>query len=1401
MALNVGSGLGNAVGVAFDAETPNRCYVWERTGKIWVVENGVRQQDPLLDISDEVGCWHDHGMLGFALHPNFHQNGYIYLFYTVDRYHLLNAGMPGYDPTADLYDAPSIARITRYTVNTANGFNSIDPASRKILIGTTKSTGFPVVFTSHGVGSLLFGADGSLLATFGDSANFAGIDDGIRANQSYADDAVQEGIITARENVGAFRSQLLSSLCGKLVRIDPETGNGLPSNPFYEAAHPSSNQSRVWALGLRNAYRMTLRPDTGSHNPDDANPGEIVLGDVGMGTWEEIDVIDRPGLNCGWPIFEGLTVHPDYIDSAAQNQDAPNPLGGYFKFKDLIVQETLGIPSWPNPKNTALQVPASIPHFMHHRPILDMGRIFNAPCPVRTGIFQGNNAAEIQIDNQNSPVSGPLFQALASTGGTFYSGTAFPATYRNTYFHADYDQSWIRNLVFDENHRLIQVRNFATVFHPVFMTTHPTDGSLYYVSLGVGVKQLVYAPGGNRPPIAAAAADVTIGASPLAVNFSSAGSKDPDGQPLSYLWDFGDGTTSTEANPAKVYAVTGTHVYTAKLTVTDAGNATAEATMKVFVNHSLPQVQMISPTDGAKYPLDATVPFSLLRSVTEVNGHPTTTRWDIFLHHNSHEHTETPVTTAEGTTMIVPAYGDGATYYYRVVLTVTDDIGATVQQEARIYPNESNAAPAAAWSTPSTTANTGSSLTILDPNATITDADSVQLDFGELTVQITGGGSSDVLGLVPEGNGPGQIDVSGTSVLFEGHVIGVLSGGTNGQALTITFNSIPTPAIAQAILRRVGASYMFNGTRTVTVTIDDGDGGASPVATLEVTVAGTTNQMPTVALTSPAENASFLSKHAITLTADASDPDGTIARVEFYAGATKIGEDTTAPYSLTWNDAAAGSYTLTARAIDNFGASTDSAGVQVGVTLDDILPAGWTAADLGAVSAAGSTDYIEGTYTLSASGAGLATAKDEFHFLSQPWTGDGQITARIASLNGINANSFGGVMFREKATPNSRYALLKLSDKGLALQQRATVGQPLVLKAGPVVAAPRWLRLVRHGLRFTAYTSVDGVQWQQVVSAAGTMGKSIFVGLAASAQADGQIATAVFDHVTIEALPAAPNPPVVTVAAPTSGATFTVPVNLSIDTPATDIDGGIARVELYNGTKKLAIDTKAPFAFSWSVTKPAVLSLTARAYDFAGLKTTSTPVAINVHAAPLTFTAPWGSRDIGPTFAPGAATENTEVYTLSSLGLGLGATSDQGRLVYRSFTGGGTFIAHLASLSDANPAAHAGLMFRETLGTTARYAAVVVTNQQGSFLQSRSAPAGKAVKLTGPSVAAPQWLKLVRKGSVFTASVSADGSNWTAIGSRTIAMASPMYAVFFVGAADLEEPATAIFDTASLAKP
>ena len=91
------------------------------------------------------------------------------------------------------------------------------------------------------------------------------------------------------------------------------------------------------------------------------------------------------------------------------------------------------------------------------------------------------------------------------------------------------------------------------------------------------------------------------------------------------------------------------------------------------------------------------------------------------------------------------------------------------------------------------------------------------------------------------------------------------------------------------------------------------------------------NQSPLVSLSSPASSSQFTDPATISLAADARDPDGTISKVEFFAGATRLGEDTTAPYSYSWSGVPAGTYSLTVKATDNAGVTTTSAPVSVNV--------------------------------------------------------------------------------------------------------------------------------------------------------------------------------------------------------------------------------------------------------------------------------------------------------------------------------------------------------------------------------------------------------------------------------------------------------------------------------------
>lgn len=248
----------------------------------------------------------------------------IYLFYVVDLHHLLHFGTPQYNSSENQYRNATISRVTRYRIQNTGGSLTTDYTSRAVLLGETKTTGIPLTFETHAGGTILFGRDSTLLVSTGDGAHHEGVDVG-NDSRTYFQASLDHGMMRANENVGALRSQMVNSLCGKLLRIDPNTGNGVPSNPFYDAANPRAPQSRVWTLGLRNPYRITLEPNTGSTNASDGNPGTFLVGDVGWFKIEDFHAIDKAGLNCGWPIYEGLDPTFAYYGQNVPNLDEPRP--------------------------------------------------------------------------------------------------------------------------------------------------------------------------------------------------------------------------------------------------------------------------------------------------------------------------------------------------------------------------------------------------------------------------------------------------------------------------------------------------------------------------------------------------------------------------------------------------------------------------------------------------------------------------------------------------------------------------------------------------------------------------------------------------------------------------------------------------------------------------------------------------------------------------------------------------------------------------------------------------------------------------------------------------------------------------------------------------------------------
>ena len=128
------------------------------------------------------------------------------------------------------------------------------------------------------------------------------------------------------------------------------------------------------------------------------------------------------------------------------------------------------------------------------------------------------------------------------------------------------------------------------------------------------------------------------------------------------------------------------------------------------------------------------------------------------------------------------------------------------------------------------------------------------------------------------------------------------------------------------------------GSYQVTAVARDDDGATRTSAAANVTVTTVPNQLPTVSITSPIAGQSFAAPASLTIGAAASDSDGTIARVDFYAGAQLVGTDTTSPYQAPWSNVLAGSYSLTAVARDNVGGTRTSVAVAITVTIAPPLP-------------------------------------------------------------------------------------------------------------------------------------------------------------------------------------------------------------------------------------------------------------------------------------------------------------------------------------------------------------------------------------------------------------------------------------------------------------------------------
>ncbi len=618
--------LDSPMAVRFAPPPDGRIFVAEKSGRILAFDD-AGDVTPVVtaDLSQDVHDFWDRGMLGLALDPAFATNGRIYVLYTRDA--VIGGSSPRWgdgcpDPpgatAAGCIVSGVLARIT---------VNELGVASE---ITTLIQNEWCQQFPSHSVGTVAFGPDGMLYVGAGEGASFYQRDWGqLPATGALppnpCGDPPGEG--------GSLRSQDVrttadpTGLSGSILRLDPSTGAAAPGNPF---AAGDAGASRLIAYGLRNPFRWAFRPGT----------SEIWIGDVGLITWEELNVIadagDDVAENFGWPCYEGpgrvAAWNGDPLCADLKAGDATQPAFAYEHFEPVTPGDGC---QWDRGGSVSgIAFPSG---YGGDR----AGNLFftdySGVCIFAMGPGAGGrpDPSKLALFARGDGTGGPV-ELQDGPGGDLYY----------TYYDPE----------------------------------HPTDGSVHRIR---------YTPG-NRAPEAEVAANPSEGATPLAVDLSAAGTTDPDGDALEYAWDLdGDGAfdDATGLQVSRTYTQPGS--VRVGLLVTDALGATADAHVTVTAGNTAPRPVIAAPANGAAWSVGQPIEFSGSAADDQETLGPGALEWILTLDHcpgsveACHTHPIEKRAGASGTIL-----GPEHDYPSRVVLTLVakDSGGLTGSTSVRLEP-------------------------------------------------------------------------------------------------------------------------------------------------------------------------------------------------------------------------------------------------------------------------------------------------------------------------------------------------------------------------------------------------------------------------------------------------------------------------------------------------------------------------------------------------------------------------------------------------------------------------------------------------------------------------------------------------------------------------------------------
>ncbi|TYC21298.1 DUF1349 domain-containing protein [Micromonospora sp. MP36] len=533
-----------------------------------------------------------------------------------------------------LYYSPSGANVDRLSRFTMSG-DMLDLTTEKKVLDV------PVQRAEccHHGGDLVFDGAGNLVISAGDNTNpfasdgYAPIDE--RAGRSDWDAQGTSG------NTNDLR--------GKILRIRPQA-DGTYTIPAGNLFAPGTDKTKpeIYAMGFRNPFRIDVDRATGrvlvaDYGPDagSANPNR------GPENTVEWNVLKQAG-NYGWPYCIGNNKpYRDYDFATGVSGPAFD----------------CAAPVNNSPNNTGLT---------------------NLPAATAADVYYhyAGDPAFPEIGGGGAPMAGPVYHYNPNLA----SERKWPAYYDGKALFAEWNSNKMFTMQLDGDGKLVDINQVLVGMdfkRPMDFTFGP-DGAMYLVEWGSGfggnnadsgIYRIDYLKG-TRSPIVKASATPTSGKAPLTVQFSSAGTRDPDGGTLTYAWDFGDGGQSTEPNPEHTYTANGD--YTAKLTVTNPNSKTAVANVRVTVGNTAPTVKINLPPNGGFFEFGDQVKYSVTVTDPE-DGEIDCTKVTVqsSLGHDAHAHPLDQQNACAGTiqTLSDGGHGADANLFWVIEATYTDQGG------------------------------------------------------------------------------------------------------------------------------------------------------------------------------------------------------------------------------------------------------------------------------------------------------------------------------------------------------------------------------------------------------------------------------------------------------------------------------------------------------------------------------------------------------------------------------------------------------------------------------------------------------------------------------------------------------------------------------------------------------